>query len=86
MEIARSFSKKIQLHAYEPIDVFCSAKMECEEKDAEKTSAMLDELVRAEVEKTLAIIRPPLKSDSINPRNSKEKTTEDTQISIEDFT
>jgi len=41
IEIARSFGQKIQFKAYEPIEFFCSAKEECEEKDMESTAKKL---------------------------------------------
>jgi hypothetical protein len=59
--ITRSFSRTKQIAAFEPINVFCSAAMEMEGDDGDKTAmaAMkimaekLDEFVRFEVEKTI---------------------------------
>ena len=62
IEIARSFSKKIQIKQYEPIEFFCSAKTEVEitshftevseSSTAQKVSEQLDKLVQSEVEKS----------------------------------
>jgi hypothetical protein len=97
IEISRSFSKKVQLKQYEPIDVFCAAKAEIEVDDyalgikdtrstraAEAISEHLDEFVRAEVDRTLAKVRPPLTKQT-NPESSEEKVAEDAQISIQEL-
>lgn len=76
VEISRSFSKKIQLKQFEPIDSFCGIKIEYENGlgnytldtlasgiTAEKYAGVLDKFCRDEVEKTLAIIRPSLKAE-----------------------
>ena len=62
IEISRSFSKKIQLKQYEPIEFFCSMKAEFEPQDgltaddlAKATielSERLDKMVQSEVEKS----------------------------------
>lgn len=61
IEIARSFSKKIQLKQYEPIEFFCSAKAEVEIKElgtstgirnAVEASEELDRICQAEVQKS----------------------------------
>ena len=54
IEITRSFSQKKNLGNYETLDSFCSAKIECDIKDVEEKSKMLDEIVQREVNKTLA--------------------------------
>lgn len=54
IEITRSFSQKKNLGNYETLDSFCSAKIECDIKDVEENSKMLDEIVQREVNKTLA--------------------------------
>ena len=54
MKITRSFSKKIQLKQYEPIEFFCGAESEVEKiEDIELTSRMLDKFCQDEVEKSL---------------------------------
>ena len=60
MKITRSFSKKIQLRQFEPIEVFCAAEDEGNEKSKkrlEEISKELDEFCRNEVEKTLNLFR-----------------------------
>lgn len=61
IKITRSFSKKIQLKQFEPIESFCSAESEIEIlKDGDsfmlvhETSKILDGFCQKEVEKTLA--------------------------------
>lgn len=54
IEICRSFSCRINVGNYEHKDSFCSAKIECDIKDVEENSKMLDEIVQREVNKTLA--------------------------------
>lgn len=41
LEICRSFSQTIQFKPFEPVNFFCSAKEECEEKDMEATAKKL---------------------------------------------
>ena len=55
MEIARSFSLKVNLGNYEMADFFASQKAECELKDAEKISEALYQFCRAEVIKSVNI-------------------------------
>lgn len=75
ISITRSYSKKVQLRQFEPVDSFCAATVEREMPDPltkedsaehtawmEKTSAALDQLCRKEVDKTLAILRPAMKA------------------------
>ena len=67
IEISRSFSKKIQIKQYEPIEFFCSAKLEADLDDDivnfedGKTQAIisekLDKFVQEEVEKSAAKFR-----------------------------
>lgn len=59
IEVTRSFSKKIQLRQYEPIEFFCSVKAETEEPDfngdfavSKMLSGSLDKFVQSEVEKS----------------------------------
>lgn len=65
--ITRSFSKKIQLKEYEPVESFCALTMELdlEALQLRKVAGIseeLDTVCQAEVEKTLAaILRPPIK-------------------------
>jgi hypothetical protein len=52
IEIARSFSRKLNLQNYETCDFFCSAKAEVDLKDAEKVSDELYQLCLEEVRKS----------------------------------
>lgn len=65
IKITRSFSRKIMLAQYEPIESFCSAEevvdmeqmVQSKEKyleTVERVSAELDEICRTEVEKTIS--------------------------------
>ena len=52
IEIARSFSRKINLGNYEVADFFTSAKMEVPEKEADATSQELFNFCRKETERS----------------------------------
>lgn len=49
VEIARSFSYKLNVGNYESRDFFCSQKAECAPKDAEKISEALHDFCKAQV-------------------------------------
>ena len=53
IEVARSFSRKVNLGNYETCDLFCSAKCECEEKDASQKSGELFNFCKGEVENSI---------------------------------
>lgn len=53
VEIARSFSFKLNVGNYETRDFFCSEKAEVDEEDAEKTSEKLYEFCKNEVMKSV---------------------------------
>ncbi len=53
VEIARSFSRKLNLGKYETADFFCSQKMEVPEKKAIKASEELFEFCKDEVMKSV---------------------------------
>lgn len=53
VEIARSFSFKLNVGNYESRDFFCSQKAECPPQDAEKTSEALYSFCRSEVLKSV---------------------------------
>lgn len=55
IEISRSFSQKIQIREYEPIEFFCSVKAEILFDGYEQTSKMLDNICQEEVEKSIKI-------------------------------
>ena len=54
VEIARSFSFKLNVGNYESRDFFCSQKAECHEKDAEAVSHRLHDFCRREVMRAVA--------------------------------
>lgn len=86
IEISRSFSKKIQLKTYEPIEFFCAAKIEADldtdivNFEDGKTQAIisekLDKFVQLEVEKSLAKFMLP--SAGRDTKKSKD-------IGLDDF-
>ena len=49
VEVARSFSYKLNVGNYESRDFFCSQKAECNAEDAEMTSQALHTFCRREV-------------------------------------
>lgn len=53
VEIARSFSFKLNVGNYESRDFFCSQKAECYERDAEETSERLYAFVKSQVIKAV---------------------------------
>ena len=53
VEVARSFSYKMNSGNYETRDFFCSQKAECTPKDAEKTSEALYQFCKSEVIKSV---------------------------------
>ncbi len=54
IEIARSYSRKLDIGNYQNIDVFCSAKSEVWENEKEKMSEELYNFCKSEVEKSVA--------------------------------
>lgn len=86
IEIARSFSRKIQVKQYEPIEFFCSAKAEIERPGGTIQDPVmiacaeeLDRFVQNEVEKSANKFR------QIDTKKSKDIGKEDTEIAIEDL-
>ena len=57
IEIARSYSEKLNIGNFQSADFFCSQKQECEEKDAESVSKKLFHfcrmMVRADISEYL---------------------------------
>ena len=53
IEVARSFSQKVQVKQYEPIEFFCSVKAEVPLEELESISDTLDVFCQAEVEKSV---------------------------------
>lgn len=53
VEITRSFSYKLNMGNYQTADFFCSQKAETNQKDIEKTSELLFDFCRKEVEKSV---------------------------------
>ena len=63
MEIARAYSFKLNIGNYQGIDVFCSAKKEAEEKDAEKVADDLYKFCRDNVAKEIKELKKVFKSE-----------------------
>lgn len=72
--ITRSFSKKIQVRQFEPVDAFCAVTIEGDLDEPvgktiaisntewmQKTSEAADRFCREEVQRTLEIVKPELK-------------------------
>lgn len=53
IEVARSFSYKLNLGNYESRDFFCSQKAECKPEEAEEVSERLHKFCRAQVERDM---------------------------------
>lgn len=53
IEIARSFTYKLNVGNYESRDFFCSQKSECNAEDAEATSERLHQFCRTQVMKAV---------------------------------
>lgn len=82
MKITRSFSRKIQLKQYEPIDVFCAVEIEVGDKDMQEVSTYADNFCRAEVKKTIESV---LKNQEkiTNKKNRKVEVSEDAKNTAE---
>jgi len=80
IEIARSFSFKLNLPNYQNADFFCSQKAEVEEKEAEKTSEKLHSFCKREVIKSVNAFKKIMEShketylDSIWHRDISEES------------
>ena len=85
MEIARSFSYKLNIGNYQSADFFCSAKKEVEEKDAEKESDALYTFCKAQVVKSLNAYKQELDGET-NKRArkiaKKQEVKDDVEIDI----
>lgn len=51
MEISKSVSLKVNIGDYQTVDLFCSIKSECEEKDLTKVGAKLHDYCVKEITK-----------------------------------
>lgn len=87
IEIARSFSRKLNLGGYETLDVFCSAKKEVEESEMITTSKYLQEFCQTEVMKDINAIRAE-RNKMVNQKaikaDKKDRIKEDVEISIDE--
>lgn len=63
VEIARSFSFKLNVGNYESRDFFCSQKAECKLKDSERISEALHEFCKAQVMKDVNAYRAELERE-----------------------
>ena len=61
VEVARSFSRKLNTGNYETVDFFCSQKIECLEKEAGEKSKELHLWCKTEVEMAVAEYQNQLK-------------------------
>jgi hypothetical protein len=87
IEIARSFSTKVNLGNYENVDIFCSAKTEADKKDFVKVSQELYDLCRSEVEKdkfSLQSSRAP-KGGGLFSEEKKNKSVRAAEIKENNF-
>lgn len=57
VEVARSFSRKVNTGDYENIDVFCSTKAEVDYDDMEEASVALYDFCQKEVDKSVELHR-----------------------------
>jgi hypothetical protein len=71
IEIARSYSEKLNLGNYCTSDYFCSAKCECDEKEADQKSQELYEFCVGQVKKNIEEYKFQLEKDK-QPKETKE--------------
>jgi len=55
MKIIRSYSRKVQVKQYEPVEVFCAAEMECKEEESVGIARKLSQFCYDEVERDLGL-------------------------------
>ena len=85
IEVARSFSRKVNLGNYETADFFCSAKEETTKQQAKKTSKRLHDFCRGEVEKaveeykeeTALEKKEPITYESVSPYDAPKLEAKD---------
>jgi hypothetical protein len=70
VEVARSFSYKLNCGNYESRDFFCSQKAECNAEDAEHISAQLYQFCKSQV---LASVREYLATTGVGLRQDKQE-------------
>jgi len=68
IEIARSFSFKLNAGNYESRDFFCSQKAECSPEDADETSERLYQFCKAQVMKAVREYREEVESEAARGR------------------
>ena len=76
VEVARSFSYKLNCGNYESRDFFCSQKVECPEAEAEKKSEELYMFVKNEVMKSVGAYLKENSKPIKKPINKLEKRAE----------
>lgn len=74
IEIARSFSFKLNAGNFESRDFFCSAKKECKESEAEATSEALYEFSKGEVVKSVNRWKAQFKTPDVKKIEDEAKT------------
>ena len=72
IEVARSFSRKLNTGNYTTVDFFCSAKEETTKQQAKKTSKRLHDFCRGEVEKAVE----EYQEETAQPKEEKPVTYE----------
>ncbi len=73
VEIARSFSFKLNVGNYESRDFFCSQKKECYERDADETSQQLYDFCKSQVMRDVASFKAEMNMTPEEIRARKEE-------------
>ena len=79
VEISRSFSATKQIAQYEPVNIFCAAKMEVSKDEMEKESQELFEFCRDQVRKDMVKVMKVGRSK--NEQKEIAKETSELEIS-----
>ena len=82
VEIARSFSYKLNVGNYESRDFFCSQKAECAPKDAEKVSEALHDFCKAQVIRDVNKFLAEKEKPKEELKMAENKLTQDRQSGI----
>ena len=90
VEVARSYSRKVNMGNYETSDFFCSKKEECYKSESEKVSAELHDFCQAEVEFSINAykeehkpVEPPKPAFSKSSRGWESKTDHEEEVGEE---
>jgi hypothetical protein len=88
MKITRSFTKRIQLRQFEPIESTCAIEYETENENIvalTESSELFDKFCRSEVEKTLASLKITPLDKAKNKDVGMLDTIEDLSPGIDDL-